>query len=135
MLEVGKKAFFSKTITETDVYLFAGISGDFNSVHINEEIASKTIFKKRIVHGCLVSGLISAVIGNKLPGEGTIYLEQDSCYKLPVFINDTITAEVEIAEIINEIKGIYKLTTKAINQKDEIVVDRYAIVKYKEILL
>lgn len=132
MLTVGMNASFAKTISESDVYLFAGISGDFNSVHINEEAASKTFFKKRIVHGCLVSGLISAAIGNKLPGEGTIYLEQDSCYKLPVYINDTITSYVEIIEVINEAKGIYKLKTQAFNQNNNIVIDGYAIVKYME---
>ena len=132
MLKVGMRASFSKTITETDVILFSGISGDLNPVHINELVAEKSIFKKRIVHGCLVSGFISAVIGNKLPGEGTIYLEQNSKYIAPVYINDTLTAVVEISEILNEKKGIYKLKTQVFNQSENMVIDGYAIVKYME---
>lgn len=133
MLNIGEQASFTKTITEADVILFSGISGDFNPVHINELAASKTIFKKRIVHGCLVSGLISAVIGNKLPGEGTIYLEQDSKYIAPVYINDTVTAIVKIDETLNEEKGIFKLKTQVFNQNKKLVIDGYAIVKYMEV--
>ncbi|EFJ5390396.1 enoyl-CoA hydratase, partial [Escherichia coli] len=71
-LHLGQKASFEKTITEADVLIFSGISGDINSVHINEEAAKKSIFKKRVAHGVLVSSLTSAVLGMKLPGEGTI---------------------------------------------------------------
>jgi 3-hydroxybutyryl-CoA dehydratase len=126
---IGMKEEFTKTILESDVALFAGISGDMNPIHIDAVTAKKSIFGERIVHGALVSGLISAVIGMKLPGPGTIYLEQDSKFKMPVKIGDTITASVEVVEIINPEKGILKLSTKCINQKDDIVIDGYAIVK------
>ena len=81
---VGEKACVSKTISETDVYLFAGISGDFNSVHVNKIAAKESIYGKQIAHGLLVGGLLSNVIGMKLPGEGTIYMEQDLRFKKPV---------------------------------------------------
>ena len=126
---IGMTESFSKTITETDVYMFAGISGDFNPVHVDKTYAEKSIFGKQIAHGILVSGLISNVIGMKLPGTGTIYMEQDVKFLKPVYIGDTVTAKVSVAEIINEQKGILRLTTKVVNQNDEIVIDGYAVVK------
>lgn len=132
MVRIGEEAFFSKTISETDVYMFAGISGDFNSIHINEVEASKTIFKKRIAHGILVTSFISKVIASDLPGAGTVYLEQQMKFKKPVYIGDTVTAIVQVEEIINPEKGIIKLKTFVKNQMDEIVIDGYAIVKAKE---
>ena len=100
--QLGMKASTSKTITETDVILFAGVSTDINPVHLDEETAKKGIFGKRVAHGILVSGLISAVLGNKLPGPGSIYMGQELKFLAPVFIGDTITAEVEIIELIPE---------------------------------
>lgn len=128
-MKVNQKASFTKTISESDVYLFAGITGDFNPAHINDIVARKNSFGERIVHGILVTGLISAAIGMKLPGEGTIYLEQDVKFLKPVKIGDTVTAIVEIVEVINEEKRILKLDTKAENQWGEKVIDGYAIVK------
>lgn len=125
---IGEQAEFCKTISESDVYMFAGITGDMNPVHINEVEAAKSFAKKRIVHGALVSGMISTVIGMKLPGPGTIYLEQDSKFVNPVFLGDTIRAVVEIQEILNEKKGILKLNTVVSNQNDEIVLTGFAIV-------
>jgi len=84
-LRAGDFAEFAKTISESDVYQFAGITGDLNPAHINEPYASGTFFKTRIVHGMLLGGLISAVIGMKLPGPGTIYVRQDLLFKAPVF--------------------------------------------------
>lgn len=127
--KVGMKASFSKTISESDVYLFAGITGDFNPAHVNAVAAENTIFGERIVHGILVTGLISTAIGMKLPGEGTIYMEQDSKFLRPVKIGDTLTANVEIIEIINEEKRILKLDTNVQNQRNEKVIEGYAIVK------
>lgn len=129
-LEIGQSASFSKTISEYDVYSFAGIVGDFNPIHINSVEGEKSIFKSRIVHGMLAGSFISTVLGMKLPGEGTVYLEQNLKFKLPVFFGDTITAIVMVDEIINEDKGIYKLNTKIVNQKNQITHDGYAIVKY-----
>lgn len=118
--EVGQKGSFSKTITETDVVLFAGVSGDLNPAHINEVEASQGMFKKRIAHGMLGASLISAVLGMHFPGPGTIYLGQTLKFVKPVAINDTLTATVEITDI-NE-KGWLTLSTTVTNQVDEPVI-------------
>ena len=134
MLKVGDKASFEKTISESDVYLFAGITGDLNPLHINQEKAKNSIFGERIVHGMLVGGLVSTVIGCYLPGAGTIYLSQNFEFVSPVKISDTIKAEVEIVEIINRKKGIYKLKTCAFNQSGKKVLNGYAVVKWSSSL-
>ena len=126
---IGTKDSVTKTISETDVYLFAGISGDFNPIHVNRVEAKKSVFSKQIVHGILVGSLLSNVIGMKLPGPGTIYMEQNLKFLKPVYIGDTITACAEISEIINETKNILRMSTKCINQNKELVVDGYAVVK------
>ena len=126
---ITQKASFSKTVSESDVYMFAGITGDFNPVHMNKCWAEKTVFGERIVHGALVSGLVSTVIGMDLPGPGTIYMEQDSCFLAPAHIGDTLYAEVEVAEILNAGKGILKLDTRVYNQDDIVILKGYAIVK------
>ena len=105
-LEVGQSAMFSKTVSESDVYLFAGISGDFNPVHVNEEYAKEGMFKKRIAHGILTASLISTVLGTKLPGPGAIYAKQDLKFLAPVFIGDTLTATCTVKEIIAEKKRV-----------------------------
>lgn len=127
---IGQSANISKTISESDVYSFAGITGDFNGVHVNEIIARKSIFGKRVAHGMLVGSLISAVLGTKLPGEGTIYLEQNLQFLKPVYFGDTVTATVTVSEILNEEKGIYKLETVIENQDGHMTHRGYAIVKY-----
>ena len=121
-LSVGDLAEFSKTISETDIYLYAGITGDMNPAHINEEFASKTAFKSRIAHGMLTAGLISAILGNQLPGPGTIYLKQELAFTAPVYICDTITASVRVSEILSEKKKI-KLKTTCVNQDGKTVLD------------
>ena len=126
-LRVGDRAEFSKTITETDVYLYAGVTGDLNPAHINEEYAKKTFFKTRIVHGMLLAGLISGVLGNKLPGPGTVYIRQELNFLAPVRIGDTLTASVEIIEIMTEAKRI-KAKTTCVNQEGTLVLDGEAIV-------
>ena len=125
--KVGMKAHTSKTITETDVILFAGVSTDINPVHLDEEAAKKGIFGKRVAHGILVSGLISAVLGNKLPGPGSIYMGQELKFLAPVFIGDTITAEVEIVELIPE-KCRIKLNTTCTNQDGKVVIAGSALI-------
>lgn len=120
-LKIGMQGSITKTITETDIILYSGISLDINPVHINENYAAETFFKKRIAHGMLSAGLISAVLGTKLPGEGSIYLEQSLKFVKPVFINDTITAMAEVIELYDE-KNIVVLSTICKNQKDEIVL-------------
>jgi 3-hydroxybutyryl-CoA dehydratase len=126
-LRVGDRAEFSKTISETDVYLYAGVTGDLNPAHINEEYAKKTFFKTRIVHGMLLAGLISGVLGNKLPGPGTVYIRQELNFLAPVRMGDTITASVEILEIMAEAKRIRAKTT-CVNQEGTLVLDGEAIV-------
>ncbi|EGD52800.1 MaoC family dehydratase [Thermoanaerobacter thermohydrosulfuricus] len=126
-LKIGDKDYFEKTITETDVYLYAGITGDFNPAHINQVASEKTMFKGRIAHGMLTAGLISAVLGTKLPGPGTIYLGQELKFTKPVRIGDTIKAEVEVVEIIPE-KNRVKLKTICTNQNNEVVLEGMATV-------
>jgi len=126
-IDVGAKASFTKTITETDVILFAGSTGDMNPFHINEEYARQARFGKRIAHGMLVTGLISAVMGMKLPGPGTIYLRQELDFRLPVFIGDTITAVAEVLQVRQD-KPVVTLSTNCYNQDGVVVVEGKAIV-------
>ncbi|WP_242521495.1 MaoC family dehydratase [Motiliproteus sp. SC1-56] len=98
-LEVGMSASFAKTVSESDVYTFAGITGDNNPVHINAEFAAETLFKERIVHGMFSAGLISAVLGTRLPGPGAIYLDQNLKFKAPVKFGETVTATATVEEI------------------------------------
>ncbi|SHJ98768.1 3-hydroxybutyryl-CoA dehydratase [Anaerobranca californiensis DSM 14826] len=126
-LKIGDKAFTEKTISETDVYLYGGITGDLNPAHTNEEYAKNTMFKTRIAHGMFTAGLISAVLGMKLPGCGTIYLGQELKFTAPVYIGDTIKAEVEVVEIIEE-KNRVKLRTTCTNQRGQMVLDGMATV-------
>ena len=114
-LKVGDAAEFAKTVTETDIYLYAGITGDFNPAHVNEAYAKNTFFKTRIAHGMLTAGFISAIIANQLPGPGTIYLKQDLSFLAPVRIGDTITARVEILDLNIE-KNRVRLKTTCMNQ-------------------
>ncbi|MCL2574697.1 MAG: MaoC family dehydratase [Defluviitaleaceae bacterium] len=101
-IEVGQSASMAKTITETDVYMFAGITGDLNPAHTNEEYAKNTMFKGRIAHGMLGASLISATLGMHLPGPGTIYLKQDLKFIAPVRFGDTITATCTVKEKLEE---------------------------------
>jgi 3-hydroxybutyryl-CoA dehydratase len=126
-LGVGERAEFSKTVSESDIYLYAGLTGDFNPAHINEAYAEKTFFKTRIAHGMLTIGFVSTVIGNKLPGPGTIFLRQEMDFLAPVRIGDTITAQVEVSEILPEKKRV-RLKTTCINQEGIKVLDGDAIV-------
>ena len=114
-INIGDKAAFQKTITETDVYLYAGITGDLNPAHINQVEAEKTMFQGRIAHGMLTAGLVSAVLGMQLPGPGSIYLGQELKFVAPVKIGDTIKAEVEVIEKLEE-KNRIKLSTICTNQ-------------------
>ncbi|MDP6390154.1 MAG: MaoC family dehydratase [Alphaproteobacteria bacterium] len=98
-LSVGMSASYAKTVTETDIVLFAGISGDINPVHLNHEFAAETMFEGRIAHGMLTASFISTVLGTKLPGPGCIYLRQDLRFLAPVRANDTVQARITITDI------------------------------------
>ncbi len=97
-IQIGDKASFSKTISESDVYQFAGITGDFNELHINQKAAEQSLFKSRVVHGCLADSLVSTVLGMKYPGKGTIFMEKSVSYLKPVYLGDTLTCEITVAE-------------------------------------
>jgi len=129
---IGQKATFEKKIKKEDVIDFSRITGDHNPIHINEKYAENSIFKKPIAHGILCSGLISALIANKLPGEGTIYLGQELKFLEPVFYNDILIAKVEIEDIIIEKKHIL-LSTVVMKKNNQIVIEGKARVKVKEV--
>ena len=126
-IKVGDAAEFAKTVTETDVYLYAGITGDLNPAHINESYASGTFFKTRIAHGMLTAGFISSILGMQLPGPGTIYLRQELNFLAPVRMGDTITGRAEVVEIIKE-KNRLRLRTTCRNQDGTLVLDGEALV-------
>lgn len=126
-MKIGDHASVTQTVSETDVYLFAGITGDLNPAHTNEVAASKTMFKTRIAHGMLGAGFISAVLGMYLPGPGTIYMGQELKFTKPVHIGDTVTATATVEEIILE-KNRVILDTTVVNQDGEIVIKGKATV-------
>jgi 3-hydroxybutyryl-CoA dehydratase len=126
-LEIGDFAHFSKTVSEADIYLFAGVTGDMNPAHIDESYAGGTYFKKRIAHGMLPAGFISTVLGTRLPGPGTIYLKQTLFFLAPVYIGDTITALVEVTEVDVE-KNRVRLKTACTNQEGTLILDGEALV-------
>jgi 3-hydroxybutyryl-CoA dehydratase len=114
-------------VTETDIYLYAGITGDFNPAHVNEVYAKNTFFKTRIAHGMLTAGFISAILANRLPGPGTIYLKQELNFLAPVRIGDTITGRVEVLELIVG-RNRVRLKTSCTNQDGVMVLDGEALV-------
>lgn len=116
-LQPGMSASIAKTITEADIVLFSAVSTDTNAVHLNEEFAQTTMFKGRIAHGMLTAGLISAVLGNRLPGPGTIYLGQTLKFKAPVRPGDTVTATATVKEVIVEKKRAIIETVCTVNGK------------------
>jgi 3-hydroxybutyryl-CoA dehydratase len=126
-LQIGDFAEHAKTISESDVYLFAGITGDLNPAHINQQAAEQTMFKGRIAHGMLSAGLVSAVLGMQLPGPGTIYLSQTLKFTAPVKFGDTITARAEVSDR-NVEKNRIVLKTTCTNQDGKVVLDGEAVV-------
>ena len=124
-LKIGDSAQIIKTITEEDIELFARATGDFNPVHLDAAYAEKTMFKGRIAHGLLSVGFFSTILGNILPGHGTIYLSQEVKFLAPVRIGDTITAKVDVLELIPE-RNRAKFRTSCVNQDGKLVVDGIA---------
>lgn len=126
MISVGQQAEMSKTFTDEDVRAFARISGDNNPVHLDDDYASGTRFGRRLVHGMLTAGLISAVLGTKLPGPGSIYLSQTLNFRAPVYIGDTITARVTVKSVRDD-KPIATLETTCLNQNGTVVIEGEAV--------
>ena len=126
-LAIGQTASLGKTITEADILLFAAVSTDTNPVHINAEVAKASIFGERIAHGMLSAGLISAVLGTRLPGPGSIYMGQTLRFRGPVKIGATVTATVEITALNAEKK---RATLKTIcTVGGEVVIEGEALVQ------
>ena len=126
----GDRATFSKTITEADILLYAGVSGDTNPLHLDAEYAGKTRFGRRIAHGMLTAGLISTVIGTKLPGPGAIYLGQTLQFLKPVYIGNTITATVTL-ETYDRDRGRMTLSTVCRNEEGDEVITGEATILYR----
>jgi len=127
-IKVGDSASITKTISESDVYLFAGITGDFNPAHVDEESTKETAFHGRIAHGMLIASFISTILGMKLPGPGTIYMGQELRFVRPVRLGDTITA-VGTVSAINLDKRIVILDTICKNQSGAVVIEGHATVR------
>ena len=126
-IEVGQSAEFTKSISDEDVMSFAKITGDFNPVHVDEVAASNSQFGGRIAHGMLTAGLISAALAGKLPGPGSIYLSQTLRFTAPARIGDTVTATVQVIEIVAAKRRV-KLSTICTNQRGEKVIEGEALV-------
>ncbi len=124
-LTVGMTASYGRTVTDADIVLFAGVSGDDNPVHVNEEFAAETLFKGRIAHGMLSAGFISTVLGTRLPGAGCIYMSQSLRFKAPVRAGDTVTARVTVANV-DEAKRRVTLETKCL-VRDKVVLEGEAL--------
>ncbi|MCU0513396.1 MAG: MaoC family dehydratase [Anaerolineae bacterium] len=126
-LSIGISASRTRTLTDEAVRLFAQASGDTNSLHLDEAYAAQTPFGRRIAHGLLTVSVISAILGNDLPGPGTIYLGQEVKFKAPVFVGDTITATVELIKY-REDKRIATFRTTAVNADGVLVLEGEAVV-------
>lgn len=131
-MKIGDYASFSKTIAESDVYMFAGITGDLNPAHVNKVEAENGLFHGQVAHGMLVASLISTILGMKLPGPGTIYMGQELKFVHPVYLGDTITAKA-VVEDIDLIKNRVRLQTICTNQHGKTVVEGHAMVRPPQI--
>jgi 3-hydroxybutyryl-CoA dehydratase len=130
-LEVGLSAVFSRTITDTDLRNFSGVSGDTNPMHLNHEYAQQSIFGRCVVHGFLTASLISTVIGTKLPGPGCIYVSQSLLFKAPVYVDDTVYAVATVRELIPQKRRAVLQTQCFVNNK--IVLDGEAVIQMPKI--
>lgn len=128
--KVGDSDSVTVTVTDEMVRAFAELSGDKNPVHLDEEFASRTLFKKRIAHGMILGGLLSRVAGTKIPGPGTIVISQDIRYKAPCYVGDTVTAEIKILHMRAD-KPIIKVASKVTNQDGEILIEGGAILYFE----
>ena len=120
-IKEGMEVSYSQTITDADVKAFAGISGDNNPVHISDEYAEKSRFKKRIAHGLMSASYFSALFGTKIPGPGCLYVSQSLQFKRPVYLGDTVTATVIVASVDLEKRRVFFKTLCKVRNK--IVID------------
>jgi len=118
-MSVGMTAVYTRTVTEADIVLFCGISGDTNPVHLDHEFAKNTIFKGRIAHGMLTASFISTVLGTKLPGPGCIYVSQNLRFRAPVHIGQTVTARVTVRKV-DTVRG--RVTVETVCYVDDLLV-------------
>jgi len=130
--KVGDTASLTKTISMEDIDQFARLTGDVNPVHLDEEFAKKTRFGRRIAHGMWGASLVSAVLGTRLPGPGTVYLSQTLAFKAPVLPGDTLTAKVTVSKV-REDKRIITLQTTCENQEGKLLVEGEAVVLYEQV--
>ena len=128
--QVGDRASLTRTITEEDIAAFAQLTGDTNPLHLDEAYARTTRFGRRIAQGLLTAGLISALLGTRLPGPGAIYVEQHLRFTKPVYPGDTITAVAEVTAF-QEDKGLVTLKTECFNQEGERVLTGEAVLLVK----
>lgn len=128
-LAIGQKASLTKHFGAAEVNAFAGLSEDFNPLHLDPAFAASTVFERPIVHGMLLASLFSGLLGQKLPGEGSVYLGQSLSFKQPVFVGDEVTAEVEIIALRDD-KPIVTLATRILTQSGAIAVTGEAVVKF-----
>ncbi|QKF58952.1 MaoC family dehydratase [Aliarcobacter lanthieri] len=120
-IKIGMKASYSQTITDADIKSFAGVSGDRNPVHLDEEYAENSRYKKRIAHGMMTASFFSALFGTKIPGVGCVYVSQSLNFKRPVYVGDTVTAVVEVTQVdLYKNRVFFKTTCKV---KNKIVTD------------
>ena len=126
-MALGMSATFAKTITDADLVLFVGVSGDTNPVHLDEDYAAGTMFKGRVAHGALTASFISTVLGTKLPGPGSIYVAQTLKFKAPVHVGDTVTARCEVIELLPERKFVIFKTQCFV--RETLVIDGEATLK------
>jgi len=124
-MEVGMTAIYAKTVTDADIVMFAGISGDTNPVHLDAHFADQTVFKGRIAHGMLSASFISTVLGTRLPGPGCIYLSQNLKFRAPVKAGDTVTARVTVRDVNPVNKRVAVETVCAVG--DTVVIDGEAL--------
>ena len=126
---IGEQATLSRIINEHDIILFAEVSGDKNPIHLDAKYAERSLFGKRIAHGFLIGSLISAVLGNVLPGPGSIYLGQTLKFLAPIHIGDEVTVLVKVVAVREE-KRIVTLHTECSNQHGTLVLSGEATIKY-----
>ncbi|MBI2886029.1 MAG: MaoC family dehydratase [Chloroflexi bacterium] len=128
-VSVGQKVTFSKQVTDQDIRDFARVSGDVQPIHLDEAYATRTRFGHRVAHGVLTLSIVSAALGTKLagPNESVVYLSQNLRFTRPVFVNDTITASLEVTAVDPERRRV-TVSTTCVNQRDEQLMTGEAVV-------